>query len=109
LAAFLIAVSRTGIAEGDGRTSFGLDEDLQPATRYYWRARMTQSATSSDWSEARSFKTKLVGYSRPGELYDPLIHGETIGTRIGSTTFIDGQGIRIDNANSYVRYQLRKR
>jgi hypothetical protein len=106
-AAFLIVATRAGVAEGtDGRTSFTPDSDLQPTTRFYWRARMVQGTTTSDWSSAQSFNSKLVGYNRPGELYDPLIHSETIGTRIGSTTFVDGKGIRIDNQNSYVRYQL---
>ena len=105
--AFLIVASKTGVAEGgDGKTTYTPDQDLQPTTRFYWRARVVQGTTTSDWSEARSFKSRLMGYNRPGELYDPLIHGETVGTRIGSTTFIDGKGIRIDNGNSYVRYPL---
>lgn len=107
--AFLVVASKSGVAEGgDGKTSYTLDEDLQPTTRFYWRARMTQGTTTSDWSEARSFKTKLMGYNRAGELYDPLIHGETVGELIGSTTFIDGKGIRINNGFSYVRYPLRQ-
>jgi hypothetical protein len=104
---FLTVATKSGVPEGtDGKTSFTPDEDLQPTTRFYWRARVIQGTASSDWSETRTFNSKLVGYNRAGELYDPLIHGETIGTRIGSTTFIDGKGIRIDNQNSYVRYQL---
>jgi hypothetical protein len=105
-AAFLVVASKADVPEGDGRTSYTPDQDLQPTTLFYWRARVKQGTTTSEWSESRTFKTKLVGYSRPGELYDPLIHGETVGTRIGSTTFIDGKGIRIDTGNSYVRYQL---
>jgi hypothetical protein len=104
---FLIVATRSGVPEGsDGKTSFTPEQDLQPTTRFYWRARIVQGTTSSEWSEARTFNSKLVGYNRAGELYDPLIHGETVGTRVGSTTFIDGKGIRIDNQNSYVRYQL---
>ena len=52
------------------------------------------------------FRTKLVGYSRPGELYDPLIHGETIGTVVGAHTWVPGKGIRLDTERSYVRYPL---
>lgn len=104
---FLVVATKTGVPEGsDGKTSYTPDQDLQPTTRFYWRARLAQGTASSGWSATRSFNSKLVGYSRPGELYDPLIHSETIGTRIGSTTFIDGKGIRINDINSYVRYQL---
>jgi hypothetical protein len=100
------SVVKTGVPEGSGTTSFTAESDLQPTTRFYWRARMVQGTTNSDWSSTQSFNSKLVGYNRPGELYDPLIHGETIGERIGSTTFVDGKGIRIDSQSSYVRYRL---
>lgn len=104
---FQVVVSRGGVAEGaDGRTSFTPDQDLQPTTRFYWRARVAQGGTTSAWSATQSFNSRLVGYNRAGELYDPLIHGETVGTIIGSTTFVDGKGIRINSSNSYVRYQL---
>jgi hypothetical protein len=107
---FPLSSTKTGVAEdSSGTTSFPLDADLQPTTRYYWRARMTQGSTTSDWSATRSFKTKLVGYNRPGELYDPLIFGETVGTRVGSTTFIPGTGIQLNQGSGsvgYVRYVL---
>jgi hypothetical protein len=102
-----LALSRTGIAENaGGKTSFTSDADLQPATRFYWRARMTQGTANSDWSAAGRFKTKLVGFNNPGELYDPLIFGETVGAAAGSTTFIPGKGIKLNSATSYVRYAL---
>jgi len=104
---FATTVSGTGVAEGSGgKTSYTLTQDLQPTTRYYWRVRMTQGSTTTDWSDTRSFKTRLEGYSRPGELYDPLIHGETVGERVGQTTFIADKGIRIDNGQSWVKYLL---
>lgn len=102
-----VAVTGTAIAENaGGKTSFTPAQDLQPTTRMYWRARMTQETTNSDWSATGKFRTKLVGFNRPGELYDPLIHGETVGTRFGSTTFVPGKGIRLDNIHAYVLYQL---
>ena len=92
-ASFLVAVSQTGVPEGaDGRTSFTVGQELQPATRMYWRARAVQGSTSSDWTSPAMFKTKLVGYNRPGELYDPLIHGETIGTLVGGPHVRSRQG-----------------
>jgi len=104
---FVVAVSRAGVPEGSGgTTSFTPDTDLQPATRMYWRARVTQGSTTSEWSPTRSFGTQIVGYSRPGELYDPLTAGATIGTTAGPTTFIPGKGIQINGESSYVRYLL---
>ena len=47
-----------------------------------------------------------MGFNRPGELYDPLIHGETIGARVGQTTYMGTRGLRVDNARSWVKYQL---
>ena len=47
-----------------------------------------------------------MGFNRPDELYDPLIHGETVGDRIGSTDFVPGKGIRLNSNTSYVRYVL---
>lgn len=86
-----VAINQTGVPEGgDGRTRFTPSEDLQPTTRLFWRSRVVQGSSTSDWSQPATFKTKLVGYSRPGELYDPLIHGETIGTIQGSHTWIPG-------------------
>ena len=106
-ASFLVYVNQTGVPEGGGRTSFTVSEDLQPATRMYWRSRVVQGSTASSWSEPAIFRTKLVGYSRAGELYDPLIHGETtIGTVVGSHTWIPGKGIRLETQGSYVGYQL---
>jgi hypothetical protein len=102
-----IAMSRSGIAENaGGKTSFTPDADLQSTTRFYWRARMAESTTNSDWSATGRFKTKLVGYNNPSELYDPLMFGETVGTIVGSTTFVPAKGIKLNSATSYVRYQL---
>lgn len=106
-ASFPVLAHQTGVAEGaGGTTSYTPDFDLQPATRLFWRARVTQGIDVSDWTATRSFNTAIVGYNRPGELYDPLVYGNTIGTIVGSTTFISGQGIRLNDGNAYVRYQL---
>jgi hypothetical protein len=107
IAGFASTVGKTGVAEGaNGKTSFTPDQDLQPTTKFFWRARAIQGSVTSAWSNTGTFRSKLVGYSRPGELYDPLIHSETVGERVGATTFVSGKGIRIDNGVSYVRYLL---
>jgi hypothetical protein len=106
-ASFAVAINQTGVAEGsDGRTSFAVGADLQPTTRMYWRARVVQGTSTSDWSQPANFKTKLMGYSRAGELYDPLIHNETIGAVMGAHTWLGLSGLRLDNQTAFVRYRL---
>jgi hypothetical protein len=107
IAGFTATVSKTGVAEGaDGKTRFTPDTDLQPTTLFYWRARAVQGTSTSAWSETGTFRSKLVGFLRAGELYDPLIHEETVGELVGSTTFIKGRGIQLNNGQSYVKYLL---
>jgi hypothetical protein len=102
-----IVASQTGVPEGsDGTTSFTPSIDLPPSTRLYWRARAAGANGTSDWSATAEFRTKIVGFNRVGELYDPLTAGETIGTRAGSTTFVGSQGLRIGSSASWVKYQL---
>jgi hypothetical protein len=104
---FAATVGRTGIAEGSGgTTSFSVDTDLQPTTLFYWRARAVQGTTTGPWSSTGRFKSKLVGFNRAGELYDPLIHGETIGEIVGSATFLGERGLQLNNGGSYVKYLL---
>jgi hypothetical protein len=101
-----VAASKLSVPENSGgKTSATIDTSLQPSLRYYWRVRMVQGGVATDWVVGR-FRTKVGGYNRAGELYDILSDGYTVGERFGSTTFVPGRGIRIDNANSYVRYQL---
>jgi hypothetical protein len=104
-------VGKTGVPEGaGGKTSYTIESDLQPTTAFFWRVRAVQGTTVGPWSETFRFKSKLMGFSRAGELYDPLIHGETVGTVVGSATFLPGQGLRLDTGNGgvigYVRYAL---
>jgi hypothetical protein len=104
---YRVVVTKPGVAEGgSGTTSFTVEEDLQPTTRLYWRARMTQGTTTSEWSQGASFRTRLMGFSRPGELYDPLIHGETVGQIVGDVTFVPGKGVQLNGVSSHVRYPL---
>jgi len=104
---FAATVGKTGVPEGaSGTTSFTPDSDLQPTTQFYWRARAVQGSTTGPWSSTGRFKSKLVGFNRPGELYDPLIHGETVGEPIGPTAFIPGKGIQLSTGQSFVRYLL---
>ena len=104
---FAATIGQSGVAEGtNGTTSFTVGQDLQPTTVFFWRARAVQGATTGPWSEVGRFRSKLVGFMRAGELYDPLVHGETVGERVGSTSFIQGKGLQINDGVSFVRYRL---
>lgn len=101
-----VVASELSVAEGSGgTTSVTLDTALTPSTRYYWRARMVVGGAASDWVIGR-FITKVGGYNKAGELYDKLSDGYTVGERVGSTTFIAGKGLRLDDHKAYVRYVL---
>jgi hypothetical protein len=104
--AYPVLARQTGITEGGSTTSFTPDFDLQPATQLFWRARIVQSGNASSWSATRSFNTAIVGYNRNGELFDPLVNGTTIGTLVGSGTFLGAQGLKLNNGLAYVRYLL---
>ena len=104
--AFAVALRGTVPESASGTTAYTPDVDLQPTTRLYWRARARDGSAASDWTTARSFTTPIAGYSRAGELYDPLMYGSTIGIPVGATTFIPGKGVRLEDGNAYVRYQL---
>ena len=107
VASFLNVVTTTSVAEGaDGKTRFTPAGDLQPTTRFYWRARVLQAGSTSGWSNTGRFNTRLVGFIRGGELYDPLIHGQTVGTRVGTVQFVVGRGARLVTHGSHIRYKL---
>jgi len=104
---YLVQLTRASIPEGVTTTAFVVDQDLQPATRFYWRARWSQGATVGGWSPTFTFRTQVVGFNRPGELYDPLVQGETVAeARVGGSTFVDGKGLRLNDTNQYLRYRL---
>lgn len=107
LRGFKSTIDKTAVPEGTGgKTSYTPDSDLQPTTVFYWRARAIQGSSTGPWSDTFKFKSKLVGFNNPGELYDPLIHGETVGTLVGAATFITGKGVQLPTSTSYVKYLL---
>jgi hypothetical protein len=104
---FKVIAAQAGVAEGgDGKTTFEVQGDLQPTTRFYWRARARQGTTDGPWSDAATFRTRIQGYNRAGELYDPLTNGQTIGNPEGSVTFAPGRGVVLNNNEARVRYVL---
>jgi len=103
---FARSFSRAGVAEGSSTTSIDIDQDLQPATRFFWRARWSQGSTNGDWSATSTLRTQIVGFNRGGELYDPLVNGATVAEFFGNGTFVSGKGLRLQETNGYARYRL---
>jgi hypothetical protein len=80
---------------------------LQFEGSYTWRVRATSDNTYGPWSVFGSFKTPANrGYIRGNELFDPLSNGETVAGIVSGSTFVPGQGIRLETIDSYVEYRL---
>lgn len=104
---YKVVFTQNNVAEGgDGKTTFDVPADLLPTTRFYWRARARQGTTDGPFSATASFRTKIQGFNRPGELYDPLTNASTVGAPVGNVTFTAGRGVTINSNDSHVRYQL---
>jgi hypothetical protein len=82
--------------------------ELEINTSYNWRARAEAKGAFGPWSPTWTFRTpdEPEGYMRPGELYDPLYKGETVGKRIGATAFVKGKGVHILTQGGRVEYRL---
>lgn len=85
--------------------SYQVTSTLEFAKNYTWRARAEYQTFVGPWSSTARFVSPVGGYLRTGEVFDPLYNGQTVGERVGATTFV-AQGIRIDNTQSYVRYRI---
>ena len=89
-----------------GSPSFTVTAVLEFGKRYTWHVRAEYDNAVGPWSAIASFLAPAGGYNRPGELFDPLINGKTVGEIVGPATFIPGKGLRLDSTSSYVRYLL---
>ena len=64
---YKVVLTQANVAEGgDGKTQFDVPADLQPTTRFYWRARARQGTTDGPFSATATFRTKIEGYNRAG-------------------------------------------
>ena len=82
--------------------------NLENKTTYGWRARGEQGALFGPWSATWTFTTpdQPEGYSRPGELYDPLFNGKSVGAVMGAVTFLPQVGAKMEGFTSHIRYHL---
>lgn len=108
---FVTFAYRVGVPEGgDGRTTVTFDVDLQPTTRFYWRARAYLEGAPGPWSSTATFKTKVQAFINGTSVYDPLIGTPSVGETRGIFYFPAGDpfgaGAKIDDGTSYISYRL---
>ena len=82
--------------------SCGLEFDAP----HKWKVRARNGDFVGPWSSEASFKTPSGGYIRGNEVFDPLTNGKTAGDLNGPTQFIPGEGLKLVDHNSFVRYRI---
>ena len=78
-------------------------------TNHRWRLRPRLSSNPSvvgSWSAEATFRSPIGGYINGNEVYDPLYNGQSVGTRVNSTTFVQNVGLRLNTHESRVEYLL---
>ena len=73
---------------------------------YKWKVRARNGDFVGPWSADASFKAPAGGYIRGNEVFDPLTNGKTAGQLNGPTQFIPGEGLKLLDHVSFVRYPL---
>jgi hypothetical protein len=71
-----------------------------------WKVRARNGDNVGPWSAEASFKAPAGGYIRGNEVFDPLTNGKTAGDLNGPTQFIPGEGLKLVDHNSFVRYRI---
>jgi hypothetical protein len=87
-------------------TSYPVTASLALDSNHSWRVRAVYQGKVGPWSATATFKTQVAAFISGNTIYDPLTLGTTVGTRVGPTTFIAGQGLRLEDHSSYVQYNL---
>lgn len=99
-------MSLPGIPEGSGgKTSFTPQVDLNPSTRYYWRARALLGASIGPWSTTSRFRTRVASFKSGNTAFDILTDGNTVADEVFNTSLIP-EGAKTDGENAYMLYRL---
>lgn len=100
-------VDAANVSAGVGSTSYKVTTPLNGDATYSWRVRVEAGGGVGPWSTTNTFIAPVNdGFNRPGQLYDPLIDGKTVGGITGPVQFIPGVGLKFNSQLSSVRYQL---
>jgi len=79
---------------------------LEFEANYKWKVRARNGDFVGPWSAEASFKAPSGGYIKGNEIFDPLTNGKTAGELNGPTQFIPGEGLKLQDHASFVRYRL---
>jgi hypothetical protein len=91
-----------GAANVTYNPSCGLEFDAP----HKWKVRARSGDYVGPWSSEASFRTPSGGYIRGNEVFDPLTNGKTAGEPNGPVQFIPGQGAKLLDHSSFIRYRL---
>ena len=92
--------------ESGANVEHTVDDALEFDAPHTWRVRAVVAEAAGPWSSAASFRTPSGGYIHEQEIFDPLVNGKTVGTRVGATQFIPGKGLELLTHQSYAAYDL---
>ncbi len=87
-------------------TSYTVTTSLTLDTAYTWRVRATYQGAFGPWSTTATFRTQVDAYIAGNRIYDPLTLGRTVGTRNGATSFVPGEGLKLEDQTSNLQYSL---
>lgn len=111
---FQISSGSTIVSACTGTVSAGTDATVsyspscalefdQPHT---WKVRARYLDFVGPWSAEASFRSPSGGYIRGNEIFDPLTNGKTAGEPNGGVQFVAGQGAKLLDHGSFIRYRL---
>jgi len=78
-----LKISQDGVAEGDGTTSWQIDEDLEDNTAYWWRARARDDENvTGEWTELVTFSVNIMNDAPSA----PVVMGPEDGSVVDTLT-----------------------
>jgi hypothetical protein len=92
-----------------GGPTYQITTTLAYKRRHTWRVRAERDGRVTAWSPSAAFISAdqpVVGYIRGDEVFDPLHNGRTVGERIGISTFVANEGLRLETNLAHVRYVI---
>ena len=91
---------------GAGNVTYTPACGLEFDALHKWKVRARNGDYVGPWSAEASFKTPSGGYISGNEVFDPLTNGKTAGELNGPVQFISGEGAKLLDHNSFIRYRL---
>ena len=105
-AAGTTVVTGTQAASSGSSTSIVVNGAVPFDASLTWRVRAEYNGAAGPWSAAASFRSPAGSYIKGNEVLDLLTDGNTVGQRRGNTSFVPGQGIKLNDYTGYVAYEL---